>query len=123
MPSGHTCDFILWSFPDRKQNYRHNVTKEGIKNLIKTWCRIPLDQRKDRMHFSFTWRESYNLKGTTALVQSVPDWVLEIRNEEGGEEFKNLQQEDFDSWAHGTELTLLEGDKKLVISFQILLGV
>ena len=118
MPKPHICDVKLSSHAYR--NYRHSVTKEGMKNLIKDWCRIPLDQRKDRMSFRMGWRERYDLEGTTALIQSVPNWVWEIKNEEGGDEFRNIQQGNLDSddETHA-KLTLAEGGKELEIWLRI----
>ena len=65
------------------------------------------------------WRETF--EGATALLQSVPKWVCETRNEKGGEEFRNLQQVDFVSWAHDTKLTLVESGKELMIWFEFFL--
>ena len=96
-------------------------TKEGPKALIKCWAQVPLNQRKDSTNISIPLYEENDNQVLMAVLESLPNWVMEVRSEGNGD-FNNILGEFVSEIKQGRKtfkLTVSEGCKELVISFDV----
>ena len=92
---------------------QHSFSAEGLKNLIRSWARIPLEQRNPNRKAIRLTVDPKNHPGITAIVGNMRNWVSEIKSE--GHEFRNLDFDynyDYDAIIGDQEYTLEVYEKK-----------
>ena len=96
----------------------HSFTKEGLKHLIKFWSKIPKEQRKKNTFVKLTLLRGSH-KEMSSILESMPTWISEIKQEEGGDFNSNIDDKFSKPRPDQNNLKLTDGDKEFRIELTI----